>query len=134
MNSTEKEERMTEAEWKARLEQTTKLSDFEERQAKIERISSDPKPQWLAEPVRDYATTEKHYVICIDEKKANESLPDASKIYGAPHVFGRYLVSDRKELPAGWFKAPPRGTSIDTIKDEQPALFTFMQEKKLERF
>lgn len=128
------EEKLTEAEWKARLEQTTKLSDYDERQAKIARISSDPKPQWSVEPTRDYPTTEKHYIICVDEEKANESLPDAAKIYGEPHKLGGYLVSDRRELPLGWFKALPRGTSIEQIKETEPVLYNFFKEKKIETF
>lgn len=128
------EELMTEEQWRARLEQTTKLSDIDERQAKIDRISSDPKPQWQPEPKRAYETTEKHYIVCVDAEKANVSLPDASTLYNEPHKFGAFLVSDRKELPDGWFKTPPRGTSVEAIKDAQPALYTFMKEKKIENF
>lgn len=128
------EERLTEAEWKARLEKVTKISDYEERQAKIDRISRDPKPEWSAEPARDYPTTEKHYIICVDEEKANESMPDAAKLYNEPHKFGGYLVSDRKNLPEGWFKALPRGTSTEVIKDVEPKLFNFFKEKKIGTF
>lgn len=133
--SIEKEELMTAAQWEARLKQTTQVSDFDERQAKIERISRDPAPQWSAEPKRDYETTEKHYIICIDEEKANESLPDAKSKYGEPHKFGNYLVSDRLHLPDGWFKAPPRGTPIDTIEGTHPELHSFLKEvKKVDKF
>lgn len=133
--SIENEERLTEAEWRAKLESTTKVSDFDERQKKIERISSDPKPQWSAEPARDYPTTEKHYIICVKAEQANESLPEAKKIGEEyAHRFGAYLVSDRLELPVGWFRALPRGTSIEKIKEEQPALYEYFKEKKIEKF
>lgn len=129
------EELMTEAQWEARLKQTTEVSDFDKRQEKINRITKDPAPQWAADPVREYETTEKHYIVCIDETLANQSLPEAKEKYGEPHKFGGVLVSDRKELPEGFFKSPPRGTPIDTIKDTQPALYTFLkEEKKVDRF
>ena len=79
--------------WKAIEEQAGKMSTFDERQEKIDKISYDPKPEY-AEPVKKpYPTTELHYVICVDEELANESMPEAKLYYDMPHKLGALLVS-----------------------------------------
>lgn len=128
------EKMMTREEWAAEFDKTQARSDINDREAKIARISSDPAPKWREEPAREYPTTEKHYIICIDKDKANASLPDAEKIYGIPHEFGAFLISDRAQLPEGWIKAPLRGTPLTAIQTEHPELYSFLKAKNVERF
>lgn len=108
--------------------------DYEARaravEEKIDRISKDPAPQWAREEAKPYPTTHKHYIMCVDEEAANISMPDAATLYQSPHKLGGILISDRLEVPEGWFKCPPQGTPITAIKDTQPELYAFLAEEK----
>ena len=108
--------------------------NFGTREEKIAAISRDPKPQWAPPPVRDYATTDRHGIICVDGVLANESLPDASKIHFSPHKVGGFLVSDRLEVPAGWIRNPAKGTPVETIREKYPELYEILTLKKVSHF
>lgn len=127
-------ELMTEEQWLEKYKATLKKSDLSDRlseskEERIARISSDPKPKWRAEEPKPYATTGKHYIVAVDADEANASMPEADLLYGTPHQVGGFLVSDRLEVPKGWIKKPANGTSIETIKDQYPALYSVMKEK-----
>lgn len=126
---------MNDKEIDALLTKANSMSDVTEREAKTLRIMSDPAPQYSPDPIRDYPTTEKHYIMVEDEEKANASMPDALKIYGVSHKLGGVLISDRLNIPDGFIKMPPRGSSIEQIKDISPTLFNFLaNEKKVANF
>lgn len=125
---------LTEEQWLEKYKATLKKSDLSERlseskEERINRITSDPKPQWRADSVKPYPTTEKHFIIVVNEDEANASMPEADLIYQTPHKVGGVLVSDRAEVPKGWIKKPANGMSIETIKKEYPALYQVMSEK-----
>jgi len=122
------------SDWTQALKKVESVSDFDERQAKIERISADPKPQYSPPPVRSYKTTELHYIMCVDEENANLSMPEADLQYNTPHKVGGVMVTDRFETPLGWIKSPPKGTSVDTVKDTYPELYAALVEKKVTNF
>lgn len=120
--------------WAQSLEEAESASDFDERQARIERISSDPKPEY-SEPVKKpYRQTEMHYILCVDEENANLSMPEAMDLYGQPHRLGNLLITDRFETPLGWIKSPGRGVSIEVIKGEYPEVYNRLVEKKVTNF
>ncbi len=121
-------------EWTQSLQSAQEKSDFDERQAKIDRISSDPKPYYAPPVKKPYVTTEPHYIMVVDEEWANLSLPEAEELYNEPHKLGNLLLSDRKEVPHGWIKTPQKGTSIDAIKDEYPGVYEVLVEKKVTNF
>jgi hypothetical protein len=120
--------------WSQMLEDTHQASDIDEREAKIARISSDPRPEYAAPVKRDYPTTELHNIICVDAENANLSMPEAEEKYNSPHKVGGVLASDRLDVPLGWIKPPARGTSIETIKETYPSLYEALKEKKVEKF
>lgn len=116
------------------LEKTTSLTTYAQREERMNKLLSDPKPEYQAPAKKDYPTTELHYIIVIDEDFANESMPEASKVYGSPHKIGGVLVSDRLELPLGFIKQPAKGTPISVVKDDYPALYEYLVSKKVENF
>lgn len=120
--------------WSQMLEETQKVSDIDEREARIMRISSDPKPEYREPVKKDYPTTELHNIICVDEENANFSMPEANDHYGSPHKIGGVMASDRLHVPLGWIKYPPKGTPVETIKDEYPELYEKLKEQKVEKF
>lgn len=127
-------ELMTEEQWLEKYKATLKKSDLQDRMSeskeeRLSRITSDPKPQWRAEEPRDYPATEKHFIIVVNAEEANESMPEASLKYNSPHKVGGVLVSDRLNVPKGWIKKPANGTSIETIKEIYPELYSIMHEK-----
>lgn len=123
------------ADWHQALKKTEEKSDFEARQeaedkeAKIARISSDPRPEYREPVKKDYPTTEMHYILCVDEENANLSMPEAEEIYGQPHKLGGLLLSDRLHVPLGWIKAPPKGTPFEAIKDDYPLVYEALVER-----
>jgi len=122
-------------EWSQMLEQTKESVDMDEREARIARISSDPKPKYQEPVQKPYPMAELHNIICFDEENGNISMPEASEQYGQPHKIGGVLASDRKHVPLGWIRIPPKGTSVETIKNEYPDLYEHLKEiKKLETF
>lgn len=123
------EKMMTREEWEKEFDKTQAVSDIDEREAKIKRISSDPAPQWREEAPKDYPTVEKHFLFVINEREANESLPEARDKYGSPHEIGRFLVSDRRDIPKGFAKKLKRGTPIEEIKDQYPEVYAYWKEK-----
>lgn len=120
--------------WKKMIAEGNIDPSRESKEERTARITSDPAPKWKDEPVRNYPTVEKHYIICVDEAAANQSMPEAFLDYGEPHKVGGVLVSDRKEIPAGWIKMPPKGTPVDSIKKSYPALYDALTEKKVTVF
>lgn len=97
-------------------------------------ILRDPKPQWSEPKPKDYPTVEPHYIVCIDEVAANNSLPEARDRFSNPHKVGGFLLSDRRDVPAGWIKSPTRGNPIECIQKEFPGLYEVLKEKKVTNF
>ena len=129
----------------ALLAQTVRAADWKERETKeerMDRIMSDPLPKFKPEPVRDYPTTEQHYIVCVDEAKANKSMPiPKTEDYLDPetgkhftHKLGNFLVSDRALCPAGWIRMPTRGSSISVIEKDYPAVFKVLKDKGVVHF
>lgn len=121
-------ELLTEEQWLEKFKQTQKKSDLSDRMNETKeereaRISSDPAPQWRAEAPKPYQPVFKHYILCVDEEKANFSLPEAETLHMQPHELGAVLVSDRPFIPEGWIKMPARGTPIETIEKTYPAVY-----------
>lgn len=119
--------------WKEMLSQH-RDSSRESMEQKIARISGDPKPKWSEDPERDYPTTEKHFIVCLDPDKANVSMPEMLEKIGEPHKIGNFLVSDRRDVPEGWLKTPLKGTPITAIEKEHPTLFEALKEKGMVKF
>jgi hypothetical protein len=121
--------------WANFLDQASQAADIDEREARIMRISSDPRPQYKEPVQKNYPQTEMHNIICVDEENANLSMPEASE--RGPdyeHKLGGVLASDRKEVPYGWIKKPPTGTPIESIKEQYPELYDVLVEKKVTNF
>lgn len=131
---TDQEYPNSEAEFEAMLAKTTSQTSYAEREERTNKLLSDPKPEYAPPVKKNYPTTEFHYIVCVDADFANESLPEAARDYGSPHKVGGILVSDRLELPMGFIQAPKKGTSIETIKDDYPELYTVMNDKKITEF
>lgn len=125
-----------EIDWSEQAAKADGLIDFGDKFQKTARIMSDPKPKFRDEPIRDYAVAEKHFILCVDEKKANKSIPIPDGYVDEQgiklrHELGGFLVSDRKVVPPGWMKAPPKGTSIEVLKSKYPKVYEKFLEKKV---
>ena len=108
--------------------------NFGTREEKIAAITRDPKPQWALPPVRSYITTHLHYIICVDGDLANASMPESLNTYGVAHVPGNFLASDRLVPPPGFDKVPPKGSSIETIREKHPEAYEALRLKKVTNF